>query len=125
MTPKDYLLIGIGTVLSAAGWTLWHAYRCAKDGYEDLLGFHGSSVPVLTLRMEASIVGVEGLVAAMPVKRRRRSGNSRPPMNVASASPFEQPAPKRRRTQRVDSTPPIAVSTQAIINQIMGQEPAP
>ncbi len=125
MPPIDYLLIGIGTILAAAAWTLWHAYRHAEDGYEDMLGFHVSAVPAISLRMEASMVAVDGLMAAMPAPRRRRSGPSRPPFSVASASPFEEPAPKKRRAKRMDSNPPIGVSTQALMNRILGQESAP
>jgi len=122
MTPIDYMLIGIATILAVSGWTLWKAIRRADEGYEDSFGFHTGAEPALSLRMEASMVGVDGVLAMMPVPRRRRSGNSRAPFKAASASPFEQPAPKRRRAKRVDSNPPIAVSTQAIINTILGQE---
>lgn len=124
MLPIDYLLIGIASTMTAAGWALWRAYRRAEDGYEDTLGFHVSALPAITLRMEASLVAVDGLIAALPAPRRRRSGSSRPPFSVASASPFEQPAPKKRRARRVDSNPPIGVSTQALMNRILGQESA-
>jgi hypothetical protein len=110
--------------MTVAGWTLWHAYRRAAEGYEDTLGFHVSAVRAISLRMEASMVGVDGLIATMPMTRRRRSGQSRAPISVASASPFEEPAPKKRRAKRVDSTPPIGVSTQALMNRILGQESA-
>ena len=72
--------------------------------------------------MEASLVSVDYLPALGPVRRRR--GNSLAPFKVASAAPFETPAPKRRQ-KRVDSTPPIAVSAQAVFNKILGQEAAP
>lgn len=59
-------------------------------------------------------------------RRQRRSSNSRPPMPVASASPFEiQCAATRERAgQTVDSTPPIDVSAKTIIKTILGQKSA-
>ena len=122
MTPIEYLFIGLMTILALSGWTLWNAYRRANEGYEDLLGFHVGLPPALSLRMEASLAVVDALPAAGPARRRR--GNSRAPFKVASASPFEEPAPKRRRQKKVDSTPPIAVSAQAVFNKILGQESA-
>lgn len=118
MTRVDYLLIGLATILATSGWALWSAVRRAKDGFEDAFGFHIGTAPLLSLRMEASLAGVD----ALPATRRRRSGNSRAPFKAASASPFEQSAPRKRRVKRVDSTPPIDVSTQALFNTILGQE---
>jgi hypothetical protein len=59
-------------------------------------------------------------------RRHRRSNNSRPPMPIASASPFEiQCAATRQRAgQTVDSTPPVDVSAKAIIKEILGQKSA-
>jgi hypothetical protein len=122
MTPIEYLFIGLLTVLIVSGWTLWTACRRADDGYEDTLGFHFGIPPVLSLRMEASLVCADALPSVAPGRRRR--GNSRAPFKVASAAPFESAAPKRRRPKRVDSTPPMAVSAQAVFNKILGQESA-
>lgn len=124
MLSFDLLLIGFVTVLALSGWVLWIAARRANEGYEDDLGFHFGVAPVLSLRMEASLTVVDALPVTSVAPRRRR-GNSRAPFKVASASPFEQPAPRKRRPKRVDSTPPIDVSAQAVINSILGQESAP
>lgn len=50
-------------------------------------------------------------------RRHRRSGNSRPPIPVASASPFEIEcaATRQRAGQTVNSTPPLGTSAKAII----------
>ncbi len=118
MKPEEYAVIGMIAVPAVAGWTLWNACRRAKDGYEDPQGFHLGVAPDFSLRMEASLVSVDALPTS-PVRRRR--GNSRAPFKVASAAPFEAPAPKRRQ-KRVDSTHPIAVSAQAVFHKILGQE---
>ena len=119
MKPEEYAVIGLIAVPAVAGWTLWNACRRAKDGYEDPRGFHFGVAPDFSLRMEASLVSVDALPVSAPVRRRR--GNSRAPFKVASAAPFEAPAPKRRK-KRVDSTPPIAVSAQVVFQKILGQE---
>jgi hypothetical protein len=121
MTPTDYLLIGLMTVLALSGWTLWTACRRASDGYEDVFGFHVGVMRDFSLRMEASLVSVDAL-PALGLSRRRR-GNTRSPFRVASAAPIDSATPKRR-PKRVDSTPPMAASAQAVFNKILGQESA-
>lgn len=122
MTALDYLLIGLFAVLALSGWTLWTSVRRAQDGYEDLLGFHLGVPPALTLRMEASLACADALPAFAYTPVRRRRGNSRAPFKVDSAAPLEAPVTPARRAKRVDSTPPIAVSAQAVFCNILGQE---
>ena len=122
MKFDEYTVIGLIAVPAVAGWTLWNSCRRAKDGYEDPQGFHFGVAPDFTLRMEASLVAADALPGSAPARRRR--GNSRAPFKVASAAPFVPAAPKRRQ-KRVDSTPPIAVSAQAVFHKILGQEAAP
>jgi len=145
MTSVAYLLLALPIALVVGSCFLISAVRQADEGYETSFGFRRGALPTVIgasnetappMRMRAStsstapmLVPVAAVMAPAagtisPLYRRhRRRNHSRPPMPAVSASPFElQCAATRERANEVNSTPPLDVSTKAIIANVLGQD---
>jgi hypothetical protein len=110
MQTNDYLMPGSLLLLLLGGWSLAHASRNAREGYQDEFGFHfGQTPPVTSLYDSFGNGGFYGQLGRAPltqVTKRSRNGGSKPPMLPANLTVDDlnpQPAAKSRRARKVTS----------------------
>lgn len=123
-TIVEYLMAGTVTLMLIGGLILITAARRARDGFEDVFGFHpGKPVPG-RMRQNVSLANSAIQSVAVPKPRRRRS-NSRPPMLTGNQAAVETASQSVRKPQvakkTVDSESPFPVETQTAFSSIIGQ----